>query len=638
MDIKRKNYIKLSELNRILFLLIVFFTSVYSTNAQTANSPRSKVISYVDTSLDGSQKYVLRVDGKPFYMTNIQVRLEKLRYNFGWDAAARDAIIGQAALDGFNTVSIPIHWYEVEPVKDKFDWTILDEYLGLVHKYNLKMEMLWFGHNSGGHTQWLGSKHLRVPDYVLYSPSPGSSETTSEYRMRRDQGNYTLDLDDKRLVAREVYVLGKVMEHISTWDQANGSKHVVIGVQLGNEVSGFFLNSETFTSGQVVLYGNELGKAVKNSSYPVWTRMNCVRGHEKDRIDVNEALRQLSGTSIDFFGVDLYNAGYDVLRAPLPYKGSNYRMIMEIGSEVPDAAITQLAALSGNSAFDYYCMVVDGHGLYDQIRGEEKKFKPHSDHVNDVRLVNKLLNSDNWDIALNANGYGLFVHNWSGNSLSSTVGVEGITFSPYYPTSQAISIKRSNTEIVLMNTKGGVFTYPDSLGINGASYGYFDENNQWVKRGDVEYTKTWLTPPAGTTVRLTRPDTKERTGKRIQAEFVSFWGGSFVESANIGFAGNGYINLSVKYGKIECTNVDGNNGGSKTIRIRYANGGQNAQPMRVIINRVSQTISFPPTGSGETYKYVTIKAEFKSGKINSINVEAADDGKVNVDELEILER
>lgn len=99
MDIKRKNYIKLSELNRILFLLIVFFTSVYSTDAQTANSPRSKVISYVDTSLDGSQKYVLRVDGKPFYMTNIQVRLEKLRYNFGWDAAARDAIIGQAASD-----------------------------------------------------------------------------------------------------------------------------------------------------------------------------------------------------------------------------------------------------------------------------------------------------------------------------------------------------------------------------------------------------------------------------------------------------------------------------------------------------------------------------------------------------------
>lgn len=631
---KPKTFSILPAFKMLQFLLIFCVVSGHFARAQFTKSSQKKPISYVDVSLDGSQKYVLRVDGKPFYMTNIQVRLDKLRYRFGWDAVARDAIISQAASDGFNTVSIPIHWIEVEPIKNKFDWTILDEYLGLVNKYNLKMELLWFGHNSGGHAQWLNSEKLRVPAYVLYSPSPRSSETTSEFRIRRDQSNYTLDLDDKNLVAREAYVLGKVMEHISAWDKKNGSKHVVIGVQLGNEVSGFFLNSETFTSGQVVSYGNELGKAVKNSSYPVWTRMNCVRGHENDRIDVNEALRQLSGTNIDFFGVDLYNAGYNVLRAPLPYKGSNYRMIMEIGSEVPDAAITQLAALSGNSAFDYYCMVVDGHGLYD--RDKEKVFVPHSDHVNDIRLVNKLLNSDIQDIALNANGYGLFVHNWSGKSLNSTVGVEGITFAPYHPNSQAISIKRSNTEIVLMNTKGGVFTFPDSLGINGASYGYFDKDNQWIKQGDVQYTKTWITPPAGVTVRLTRPDTKERIGKRIQAEFVSFWGGAFVESKNIGFAGNGYINLSVKYGKIECTNVNGNDGGSKTIRIRYANGGQKAQPMRVVINNVPQTIPFPPTGSGEIYKYVTINAELKSGKTNSINVEAADDGNVNVDELEIL--
>lgn len=626
-----------SGLKQWLFVLIFFFFAGCYAGAQVSKSSQNKPISYVDASLDGSQKYVLRVDGKPFYMTNIQIRLEKLRYRSGWDAATRDAIVGQAASDNFNTVSIPIHWVEVEPVKNKFDWSVLDEYLGLVRKYNMKMEMLWFSHNSGGITQWLDSKQLRVPAYVLYSPSPESPNTTSEFMMRRDQGNYTLDLNDKRLAAREAYVLGKVMEHISAWDKENGATHVVIGVQLGNEVSGNFLNSETFTSGQVISYCNELGKAVKNSSYPVWTRMNCVRGHEKDRIDVNEGLRQLSGTSIDFFGVDLYNPGYDVIRAPLPYKGSNYRMIMEIGAEVPNASITQLAALSGNAAFDYYCMVVDGHGLYDQIRGEgEKRFKPHSDHVNDVRLVNKLLNSANWDIALNANGYGLFVHNWSGNSLNSTVGVEGITFSPYSPTSQAISVKRSNTEIVLINTKGGVFTFPDSLGINGATYGYFDKNNQWVKQGDVQYTKTTITPQAGVTVRLTRPDTKERTGKRIQAEFVSFWGGSFVESTNIGFAGNGYINLNTRGGKIECTNVDGSDGGSKTIRIRYANGGQNAQAVRVVINRVAQTISFPSTGSAETYKYVTITSELKSGKTNSIDLGAADNGKVNIDELEIL--
>ena len=128
--------------------------------AQTVPS-NAKAISYVDRNFDVAQKYLLRVDESRFYMTSIQVRLDKLRYTWGWDAAARDAIIARAAADGFNTVSIPIQWYEVEPAKDKFSWVILDEYLGVAKKYNLKVELLLFGQNSGGHVQWLGdpNKH-----------------------------------------------------------------------------------------------------------------------------------------------------------------------------------------------------------------------------------------------------------------------------------------------------------------------------------------------------------------------------------------------------------------------------------------------------------------------------------------------
>ena len=67
----------------------------------------ANVISYVDTSLDGSQKYVLRVDGKPFYMTNIQVRMDVMRYSDRWSAETREALVARLAADGFNTLSIP---------------------------------------------------------------------------------------------------------------------------------------------------------------------------------------------------------------------------------------------------------------------------------------------------------------------------------------------------------------------------------------------------------------------------------------------------------------------------------------------------------------------------------------------------
>ena len=55
--------------------------------AGKGKNSQKKVISYVDTSLNGSQKYVLRVDDKPFYMTNVQVRFDKLRYRWNWDIA-----------------------------------------------------------------------------------------------------------------------------------------------------------------------------------------------------------------------------------------------------------------------------------------------------------------------------------------------------------------------------------------------------------------------------------------------------------------------------------------------------------------------------------------------------------------------
>lgn len=589
----------------------------------------------MDCTLNGSQKYVLRVDDKPFYMTNIQIRLDKLKHHWGWDQAAREAIITQAAADGFNTISIPIHWREVEPNKDQFDWTVLDEHLSLATKYNLKMELLWFSQNSGGQVQWLKSNQLRVPDYVLYSPAKDSKTTASEFSIRRDMSDYTMDLDDKKLMEREAYVLGKVMEHIAVWDKANGSKHTVVGVQLGNEVTGYDFNSETYSSAQVISYLSQLGQAVKKSPYSVWTRVNSIWGMEQGRIEVNEALRSVYGSGIDFVGIDLYKASPSIIQSVLPYKGSNYRMIMECEAEVSNAARIQLAALSGNNAYDHYDMCgPDGHGLYD--RDKNNGFTPHGKYIEEVRVVNKLLNSDIVDVALNAQGYGLFVHNWAGNSKQTTIGVEGVKFTPKDSTSQAISILRSNTEIVLMNTNGGVFTYPESLNIKSASVGYFDSNNRWVKQGDISYSNTSITPFSGTTVLLTSAGMEVTPKIKLQAEFASYGLGSFVESASLGFAGNGYINLNAKDGVIHWTKIDGRNGGNRTICFRYANGGSNTPSARLIINGNTQYINFPPTGAYETYGFVTLKVDLQQGFTNSIRLEAAEDGAGYIDELQIF--
>ena len=605
--------------------------------AAHAASAGAATVSSVSTSLANAQKYYLVVDGKPAYQTSVQIRLDKLRYYWNFDAAARDAVVARAAADGFNTIVVPIHWYEVEPAKDTFSWTILDEYMALASKYNLKLEILWMGQNSGGHVQWLGDPavnpiHLRVPDYVLYSPSPSSTATTSDYGVRRDMSPYTLDLADNNLKAREKYVVSQLMNHVATWDAgSNGGKHTLVGIQIDNEVRGY--NGIEFPVSQIISYMSDVAAAVKESPYVIWTRMNCVRNDTNSRIAQNEAQRTGAGTNIDFVGTDLYGISAATVQGDLPYQGANYRMIMESGAEVSTAAIFQLAALSGNNGYRHYDMLgPDGHGLYD--RSGATGFVQHGAYVNDVRTINKLINSDIQDIALKSQGYGLFVHNWAGNSTAATTGVEGIAYTPASTTSQGISISRSNTEIVLMSTKGGTFTYPSTLGINGASQGYFDSNNAWVNQGTVAYTSTSITLAAGQTVRLTRPNTGAVAGVRRQAEFATIGGGATVESSALGFAGNGYVNLPTTGGYVSFASVDGLAGGTRSLVIRYANGGTASRTVSVTVNGVASNVAFPVTGSWNNYRQLVISTPLTGGTTNTVRIQSTGQDGPNVDEIE----
>ena len=649
----------------VCFLLLNVSLLLDAKNRISESKKNVDAVSWVDTSLEGTQKYVLRVDGTPYYMINIQIRLDLLRYSEKWSDAACEALVAQAAADGFNTVSIPVHWYEVEPEKDNFDWKILDEYLTLVNKYGLKMEMLWFGANSGGHVQWLSRSkempnHLRTPDYVLYSPAPDSKETTSDYRIRRDMSDYSMDMTDDRLCTRETYVLGVVMKHISEWDKANGNKHPIIGVQINNEAigqKGLFANSE------VISYLSKVASAVKQSDYVVWARANCVYWNVMARVYGNEERRiSKEGTNLDFMGIDTYRHHFSSdtsfvasMRYNMPYVGKNFRMIMETNTNVPYAAQMHLAALSGNSAFDFYSI----ESLYGR---DGDMVKPLVAYLEDIRLVNKILSSDRVDLATNTHGYGLFVHNWEGGNSTPSVSNAGIVFEPNYPTSQGISILRSNTELVLMSSKGGRFTLPDGIDVLSASKGYFDDNNCWVNEGEVllsssvlfdasPSTNRSLSVEAGTTVLLICKDLGLTIPYVIyQAENAILCAGTKSDAAieGVGFAGNGYAQLPSSEGAcIIWKRVDGKAGGKKTVKIRYSNGSGNAVKCLLFGNGKMQVIQLEDTGSWTNYRTVETMVTLHAAMDNLIKLESTGNYKRvnrvvyplsagNIDELQLF--
>ena len=460
-----------------------------------------QLVSWVDTSLDKAEKYVLRIDGTPFYMTNIQVRLDKLKGYEGWDDAALETVVKRAADDGFNTLSIPVCWRDVEPEKDMFDWTVLDKYMGWCKKYGLKMELLWFSWSSGGRIQWLTRnsesdiREIRVPDYVC------TTDGRSEFTVRRKTDPWTLDWYDDKLCDREQYVMGQIMEHIAVWDADNGNPHTVIGVQLGNEALG---HEQDVAVERIIDYYHRIGGAVKKSRYVVWTRLNCVSWMTESRLKANETKRAEGGTNIDFVGIDIYgtdaNAVKGNMNGQLPHLGKNYTMIMEIDAKDPNTPLYQMAALAGNKAFDYYNMaIVDGNELYKRGEGTELVERMQ---ITEVRQRNKILNLANQDIALKAHGKSLYVYNYAGNSVEPETGLEGISYTPDAIRSQALAIRHGSNEIVLLATQAGVFTLPASLKVISASKGHFDRNNQWIKEGKIEIDGSTVIIPRTSAVLL----------------------------------------------------------------------------------------------------------------------------------------
>jgi hypothetical protein len=205
-----------------------------------------------------------------------------------------------------------------------------------------------------------------------------------------------------------------------------------------------------------------------------------------------------------------------------------------------------------------------------------------------------------------------------------------------------------------MTTRGGFFTYPDSLGIYSASKGYFDGNNEWVNQGEVQLSerpRQALFLEAGTTVRLLRPDKGEPAPKKIlQAEFADVGGAAQIESGdgNTGFAGNGYVRIPVSgAASITWTNVDGYTGGNRQIRIRYCHTDTKVARISLFVDGKGQSIFLEPTGSPETYQYFTITVPLLSGPNNTIGLEASTGNTIgvagaeydsggNIDELQIF--
>ncbi|MBR8640587.1 DUF4978 domain-containing protein [Streptomyces tuirus] len=482
-------------------------------------------VSYVDTSKKTYDKHTLMVDGKPFFHSGVQFRYEHHKYTKGWTDAQLEPVMKMISEDGFDVVNIPIWWSQVEPEKGKFRWRDIDRYLDWSEKYGLKLELLWFGHESTGH-----SIKERLPEYATRD---------FEYVLKKDgtpltrDGHKLLDKTDPDLLEREKYVLGRLMDHVAERD----TRHTMVGAQILNEPNvanmqwgasadrsysptsnarwekGGWTDAAAFRKDVLLDYLTELGRVVKASDHSVYTRVNTVGDAEP--VTENEALRAKGEQTIDFFGDDPYSTDVDRLYGygadRFWAQGGNFPMIMENFAGHPDADVHKFNAVAGNTAYNLYA-ATDSYaetgssnlGLYDfDPETHEVKRKAVSHRV--ARL-NRTLGKIATDLASRApverGGSTLQTFNRKAattvDDLTKPLDGVDVTFSTDQA-AQGVAVRRGPAELALTSTAEATYRIPGSFGApRSVETGYYNADDRWVRKGKKRYS----TPNGNLTVQL----------------------------------------------------------------------------------------------------------------------------------------
>ena len=120
-----------------------------------------------------------------------------------------------------NTVIAPVYWELMEPIEDKFDFSLVDSLVTNARVFNMKLVLLWFG-------AWKNSMSCYAPAWVKTNTTRFPrvlDKTGSPQEIITPFNKNNLEADKKAFV--------RLMQHIKDVDS---KEHTVITIQLENEI------------------------------------------------------------------------------------------------------------------------------------------------------------------------------------------------------------------------------------------------------------------------------------------------------------------------------------------------------------------------------------------------------------------
>ena len=455
----------------------------------------------------------------PYLMYGIQLRLDHAvsKFEVSTDSDFEKYIepyFQKSVESGFETVIFPIQWKQIETKKDTYNFDLLKKYYDYAKKYNLKVQLLWFGSDVCG---WASN----CPSYI--------SQDTETYSRVKEHPD-VINLYDADLIEREILAFGKLLDFLYEYD----TDLRTVCIQIENEANGFAnggqeldnhtdvdaVEKTTWMGQKNAVYNimNALGLMVKQGPYRCVTRVNfmwysCyINGTATYQF---KEVYDLDG--IDIVGIDAYSSsGSDRAISDMTIE-NNYPHYAEYGPKYYIGPGQTMAALSSGGGLLYYQIKTIDHpenifAVYKGVPGVfEKRTSEYMQDENgksiygldtdELLAFNKMLMKIITPVTTSAvKNMGAF--NYIGRPVSAKetreVGGKQLTFSnqsgDYGGSGLAICLE--NGDYILLAQHGtSTFTF-DGHSVTGAvSVGRFDGDN-WVEESTVQANGSVTITPA----------------------------------------------------------------------------------------------------------------------------------------------
>jgi len=212
------------------------------------------------------QKRFLSVNGNPFIVMSIEDHRTT-----GFDGAVREEYFQIAKQLYANAITVTFRWSYFEKKEGQYDTTILRNIKKNADKYNLKVVILWFGTNLGGHGN--SAPKFVLDDSITYIPYTRRDKSfATRVQGFRTQRIYCYSFDDRNnnpLLLKEQ----KALQSMMRWIRANDPEQTFIMLQLENEMC---VHPELWRPWPPV----QLPSTQLSEIFPIGERCHCHRCNE----------------------------------------------------------------------------------------------------------------------------------------------------------------------------------------------------------------------------------------------------------------------------------------------------------------------------------------------------------------------